>query len=144
MYESFLSPVFSNLQGREEYINNLDKKFDTFTEWYEYIIQHHQTMIELAKWHVRNHWEEVDWDKYCIEIDGHLYDNCKYQKYPDNPLGEVFKEIDSECIPFASLKFVYDETDGDLSIDVDGKFKFMDDEEVINAAVYIESKWKRK
>lgn len=61
MYEQYLSPVFSSLKGREAHISSLEKKFDSFKEWHRDILSSHQPMIELAKWYIRNHWEEVEW-----------------------------------------------------------------------------------
>lgn len=142
MYKQLMSPVFADLQARENYINNLDKKFETFTDWFLYISKHHQTMIELAKWYVRNNWESVDWCLFYITNGDTTYNNFVYKPVGNEIRDKLMSSMYNGYVKFNSVKFVYDDTDADLLIDIDGEWWFMNDEQVVDAAMYIEKKKK--
>ena len=145
MYESFFSPICTSLKEREELMKNLEMKFPTFREWYNYISKHHSTMIELAKWHVRNNWDKIDWSSFEIKINNKTFSNRKrdYSNIKNDRVSKLMKKMEDKQTSFKKISFVYDEADGDLSIDIDGKWKFMDDEEVIEACLYLEEKLKK-
>ena len=147
MYENYLTPVFTTLEAREKHMNSLEKKFDTFEEWREWNHKSHRTMIELAAWYVRNNWEKVDWKDHVVNINGVAYNN-KRELFEDNIFGKLLKDIQDELVHFDRLEFTYDESDGDLSvmvygdniIDNDDAWCFMADSQIIDAALYIESR----
>jgi len=142
MYSNAMTPVFSTIEARKEFIGSLERKFYKFSDWYYDIMNHHNTMIELAKWHIHENWEKVDWKDFRIKINGTDYCNKEYKPtYRDSTLGKLFKEIYDKMQKFKRVSFVYDHTDGDLSIEIDGKWKFMSDEEVVSAVMYLEEKY---
>ena len=141
MYEKTLTPVFTSIEKRKAYIDSLPRVRSQISDWYAYLLNIHQAMVEIAEWSVYENWKNVDWKNFAIEINGKNYDNSKHPKY-DGVMGKLFKSIDEDKVQFKKVSFEYDFVDGDLYINIDGVSDLLDDERVVDAAIYIENNLK--
>ena len=145
IYTPILKPIFNSLEEREGFINSLENKFSNIGEWVDYITKNHATLLEKARWYVFQNWEKVkDWSDYVITIDGIDYTNrrlCQVDEENDNSaLYRITKQIDSKRVNIDKITIVYDFHDSDISISInhEEKWKFLNEDEVLELAIYIE------
>ena len=113
IYTPILKPVFNSLEERERFINCLENKFPNIGKWVDYIAKSHATLLENARWYIFKNWEKVkDWSDYLITIDG-----------TDN-----------------TNRRLYDFHDSDISISINHEenWKILNEDEVLELAIYIE------
>ena len=151
MYNIGFKPIFQTETERENFINAQPDLFPTFDEWYWDNMKRHNTMIEKMKWYIYKNWEKLtltDWNNINFVINkqkyGHKFDLTRRKLKPNEHhseiLNKIMKNYNSKVKTITMIGFVYDETDGDLSVNINDKdnWKFLDDEEINDIALHIE------
>lgn len=139
-YETVLNPVFTTEEERIKFIESMTMKFDTFKKWNEEIYKNHNTFIELAKYFISENWQKVDWTDFEIQIGKTCFGKKRKLESSDKWMAKIWAKLDAKITEFDKLTFTYDYSDGDLSVEINGQWKFLEDAEVIDAVLYLEKR----
>lgn len=138
--EGFI-PIFETEEKREEFINSLESKFDSFKEWDSYI-KNSQSILEFKiGWYIYKNWEKVkDWSNYRIELHEKVYGKLRKTNLHSSTINRINAVLNKNVTPIESIKITYDYIDGDLSVECnnDGNWGFLDYTQTIRLGLYIE------
>ena len=138
--EGFI-PIFETEEKREEFINSLESKFDSFKEWDNYI-KNSQSILEFKiGWYIYKNWEKVkNWSDYRIELHEKVYGKLRKTNWSDPIINEINTILNKNITPIESIKITYDYIDGDLSVECnnDDNWAFLDYSQTIILGLYIE------
>lgn len=138
--EGFI-PIFETEEKREEFINSLESKFDSFKEWDNYI-KDSQSILEFKiGWYIYKNWEKVkDWSNYRIELHEKVYGKLRKINWSNSKINRINAVLNKNVTPIESIKITYDYIDGDLSVECnnDGNWGFLDYSQTIRLGLYIE------
>lgn len=138
--EGFI-PIFETEEKREEFINSLESKFDSFKEWDNYI-KDSQSILEFKiGWYIYKNWEKVkDWSNYRVELHDKVYGKLRKTNWANPKINKINTALNKNITPIESIKITYDYIDGDLSVECnnDGNWGFLDYAQTIRLGLYIE------
>lgn len=146
IYTSALKPVFISIEEREQFINSLESKFSTISEWVDYITTHHATLMQKARWYIFQNWEKIkNWDDYTLTINDVQYTNHRMSSHSDDvklddTFNKLFEEIDSKRVNIDNITVSYDYHDADIYVFINSQenIKVLNEDEVLKLAIYIE------
>ena len=137
-----LVPIFLEERDREDFINSLDTKFDSFSAWHDDIVKSKNTLELKLGWYIYKNWEKVtDWSGYRVTLDKTRYG----EKWVTGRIrSKLLRNFNESIVPIKSIQVTYDISDGDVSIECnnDGNWAFLTYEQIIDLGLYIESKLK--
>ena len=144
--------VLNSIRNSEKY------KSGNFGKTYISAFAELRRVVEAAKIYVLDNYQKVDdyWDLHlmltCVNHKGKVYFGPK-SKRPRKKKGEkesvfdrMIKEIDKQTIEVKTFdKAVYDWTDGDFSVVLNGiNYNWIDSNSIVDIAAHIENKLKEK
>lgn len=147
-YNIGFTPVFLDEKESADFINEQPDLFPTFYEWFGDNLKRHSTMILKMKSYIINNWEKIDnWDGINIQFDDLVYGKKHKVKFDkekgyETVVDSLFDKMNRNIVEIEYLNFVFDYTDFDLSVEINDKdnWKFLDDSEIIEIALFIENK----
>lgn len=140
-------PIFLNKREYNKFIKSLKQEFPTFQEWSNFIQKHRNTFQYKAKDYIYKNWKRVsNWDTYLIEINDIIYTNERMDtsKSHSDIFTKMCEKYNDKCVNIDWIDVVLDTSDGDLSVAVNNKnnWKFLDEDEIVELAIYIENQLK--